>query len=421
MNSDILLRRARLLIQQHRSEQAADQLRQLLAQDPNCAEAHALLALCLLKNKDQWHAATREAEHAVGLDPSSSLSHYVLAAVHEKRNRFPEALEAIGEAIQLSPEQSDYYGMQASIFAQQKNWSAARNAAAVGLSLDPEDESCAAIRAIALERLGQTGDAVVEADAAVSRRPDSSLAHSTRGWALLNSGKYREAQEAFREALRLEPSNEMARIGMIQALNNNHLVFRWVYRFYMLIGRMGQGAQWAILIGLFVGMRLLRGFAREHPEWEPYVIPISILYLAFCLLSWIATPLFNTFLRFNSFGKYLLSDKEKWASNLIALLGMLAVFGTAVQCLRGDYAGAMLMFIAPLFLSLPVSTAFEVDAGWPQVTAIAISIVLSLLCFAAMILIATDGPWSGPFVLYGLGILLFSFFGNFLRGVTVRR
>lgn len=421
MNNEVYLQRAKLLIEQHRSDQAGEILRQLLANDPNVAEAHSLLALCLLENRDQWHEATREAEQAVGLAPDSSASHYVLAAVHEKRNRFPEALQSLNEAIQLSPELSHYYGLKASVLGQQSKWKEALEIASIGLSLDAEDETCASMRSISLERLGKTRGAIDEANAAVSRNPDSSTAHSTRGWALLHSGKYQEAQEAFREALRLGPTNEMARIGMIQALNNNYLIFRWVFTFYTFIGRMASGAQWAVLIGMFVGMRLLRAFAKANPEWEPYVFPISVLYLAFCLLSWIATPLFNTFLRFHQFGKYLLSDKEKWASNVIAVLGLIAVSGALTQSLRGDYAGAMLMFIAPIFLSLPISTAFAVDAGWPQWTSLAISVVLGLLCTASLVFILTDGPWEGPFMLYGAGIMLFSFLGNYLRQVTVRQ
>ena len=62
MNSEVLLQRSRLLYEQHRLEQAAEQLKQILSHDPDNAGAHALLALCLLDNKDHWHNATREAE-----------------------------------------------------------------------------------------------------------------------------------------------------------------------------------------------------------------------------------------------------------------------------------------------------------------------------------------------------------------------
>ncbi len=47
MNSEIQLQRARLLIEQNRSSLAADQLRQVLASDPDIAEAHSLFGALL--------------------------------------------------------------------------------------------------------------------------------------------------------------------------------------------------------------------------------------------------------------------------------------------------------------------------------------------------------------------------------------
>lgn len=420
MSTDAFLQRAQLLLSQNRPNQAADQLRQLLARDPNVAEAHALLALCMSHDRDNWHEATREAEQAIHLAPDQGLSHYALAVVLQKRNRLPEALESARETLRLDAYQTHYYGLTASILAQQTRWQEALDIASTGLEIDPDHEGCTTIRSLALERLGRASDAAREADAAVARNPDSAEAHAMRGWTLMQNGQYREAQDAFRESLRLDPTYEFARSGMIQALNNKHLLFRLVFRFYSFLGRMAKGAQWAIILGLFFGMRILRGLANQYPALEPYVTPISFLYLGFCLLSWIADPLFNTFLRFHPFGKFLLSNKQKWASNLVALCIGVGVLGAVLQAVRGDFPGAIIMFLAPLFLTLPVSSAFEVDQGWPTLLSIFIACGLALLCFSAMGLIATGGPWAIVYVPFAVGILLFSFAGNWLRSVTVR-
>ncbi len=420
MNPEVLLQRAQLLISQNRPELAADQLRQLLSQNPDFAEAHALLALCMSHDRDQWHDATREAEQAIHLAPDESLSHYALATVLEKRNRLPEALVSVEEAIRLDSYRPAFFALAGSILAQQERWGQALDAASRGMEIDPDHEGCAAIRSLALERLGRAQDAVADAEAAVARNPDSAEAHAMRGWTHMQNGNHRQAQDSFREALRLDPTYEFARTGMIQALNNDRLLFRLVYRFYSFVGRMGKSAQWAIILGLFFGMRLLRTLANQYPAMQPYVTPISVLYLAFCLLSWIANPLFNTFLRFHPFGKFLLSNKQKWASNLVAVCILIGVAGGLMQLVRGDFPGAIVMLLAPVFLTLPVSTAFEVDEGWPTLVTVLISIVLAILCFTALILIMVDGPWPGVYLLYMLGILVFSFAGNLLRGVTVR-
>ena len=179
------------------------------------------------------------------------------------------------------------------------------------MQVNPDDTACAGMRSLALERLGRTSDALQESERAVVRAPDSADAHSMRGWALLQKGRYKESQEAFREALRLEPTHEFARTGMIQALNSNNILFRMMFKFHSMASRLGSGSRWMLIIGLFVGMRLLRSFADANPAWKPYVLPITILYFAFCMLSWIADPLFNAFLRFHPFGKYLLSHQRE--------------------------------------------------------------------------------------------------------------
>ena len=420
MNSEILIQRARLLYEQHRLEQAAEQLKQILSQDPDNAGAHALLALCLLDNNDHWHNATREAEQSIHLAPDDSFSHYVLASVLEKRSRFDEAISAISEAIRLDPGQSHYYALHASLLAQIENWPSCLETASLGLQLDPDDTSCANMRAFALERLGRTNDALEQADNAVSRDPDSGHAHSMRGWALLQTGEYSKAQESFREALRLEPTNEFARVGMIQALNSNNFLFRIAFNFHSFLGRMSSNARWAIILGMYFGMRLLRSLADANPAWQPFVTPILFLYLTFCMLTWIADPLFNAFLRFHPFGKFLLSQKQKWASNLVAGLIVSAPMLILIQLVRGDLPGAILIGIIPVLLTIPVSICFQVDEGWPLMVAIPVAVIMSLFAALAIVLIMVDGPWWIPFALFAVGILIVSIAGQFLVNVTVK-
>ncbi|MEL6107748.1 MAG: tetratricopeptide repeat protein [Planctomycetota bacterium] len=420
MNRDSLVQRAQLLMSQSRPDQAAEELKRILDSDPNDAQAHALLSLCMSHNQDLWHDATREAEHAIHLAPDDSLSHYAHAVVLTNRNRFADANSSIEEALRLEPHQTEYYGLAGSIAMRQQQWERALDLATQGLAIDPDDEGCSALRSLALERLGRSGAALLEANAAVSRNPDSSEAHSMRGWAELQSGDYKAAQESFREALRLDPTDDFARSGMIQALNNNYFVFRIVFRFYSFLGRMAAHAQWAIIIGLFIGMRLLRGLAQQYPALKPFVTPISMLYLAFCLLSWIADPLFNTFLRFHSFGKYLLSERQRWSSNLVAAaIGLGALSSVGLVCL-GDYGGAFLQMLCALFMTIPLSTVFTVDRGWPQAIAIVSAVGLGALYLAISVGLFLGDWWTVYFPIYVLGILVFSFAGNWLRSVTVR-
>lgn len=420
MNADVILQRARLLMQQHRHDQAAEQLKYLLANEPDVGEAHALLALCWLEDRDRWHDATREAEQAIHLEPDNGMAHYVLACVFNKRERLSEAKGAILEAIRLDPGQCTFHALHASLLIQTNQWKEALEAANIGLSLDPEDVSCANLRSFALERLGRTQDALLESEKAVSRAPDSGHAHAMRGWALLNNGRYKEAQLAFREALRLEPTNEFARSGMIQALNSNNVIFRMMFRFYSFASRLGTASQWVLIFGLFFGTRFLQAFANANPQWQPFVLPITIVYLLFCMLSWIVNPIFNAFLRVHPFGKYLLSRKEVWASTIVGLLLVCSLLIAVVFASLGDWFGAFVMGTVPIYMTIPVTIAFNVDRGWPQWIAIPIACVMLFLGTSAVVAYSVGAIWAGVFQMFSFGILVVSIAGSYLMRVTVR-
>src|SRR4029077_11267359 len=89
MNSH--LQRGRLLFQQSRYDLAEAELRQALAEDPNDAYAHALLAMCLAE-REEFPDATAEARQAIHLEPDSPFTHYVLAQVLHDRHHNAEAL-----------------------------------------------------------------------------------------------------------------------------------------------------------------------------------------------------------------------------------------------------------------------------------------------------------------------------------------
>lgn len=420
-----LLLRAQLLISQNRYQQAEEVLGQVLASDPNQGTAHAWMAICQLQDRDRLDSATREVETAIHLQPDDDFPYYVRAVVMLQRNRWDEGLESIQQALALNPGSSTYYGLEAQVFANQKKWKACLNSAEQGLQCDPDDEQCRAFRSLALERLGRLDDATEEARIAIQRDPDSSMAHASLGWSLLNSGDHLNAQKSFREALRLEPSNEFARSGMIQALNSSSFIFRSFMKLMQMLSRLDSRTQWILIIGLWVGVQALNGFARQNPWFLPYVIPISVAYLLLVMMTWIAVPLFNTFLRFHSFGKHLLTQKEKWASNSIAIaigLGVaMSVFYLALLTTLGVddiLLYSLLPILFSIYLTVPISVAFDVHDGWPSWVAWSAVAGFSLLFLVIGILWLFPGPLVMSIVkVYLYGILIYCFAGNYLRTV----
>ncbi len=411
-----LLQRAQLLIEQDRHQQAEQVLRQVLTGSPDDGRSHALLALCLMHDRERLAEATREAELAVHLAPDDASSHYIYALVMDRRNLKKAALAAVEQAIAIDPEGAAFHGVRAQLLGGLNRWKEALDAAETGLSHDPENQQCSALRSLALERTGRIEDALGEANRSISRDPDSSDAHASRGWALLNQGNYKEARIAFREALRLEPGSEFARHGMIQAINSGNIVFRLFYRFMLWMSRLDSRVQWGLILGLWFGMRLLNSLAKANPWLEPWVLPISITYLLFVMLTWILMPLFNTMLRFHPFGRHLLNRREIWASNLIAgsiLSGI--VTGGAAWLMQGEPWLGLVLLLFAIQLTIPLAVAFNCEAEWARNVATLFAIGFVLLYLSIVVFCLNNIPPGPPAALFSLGLLLYCFFGQYLQ------
>lgn len=102
MNETNLLHLAYQRLQSGHAEGAINSLRQLLSDDPEHAEAHALLALCLLLMR-RAYAAEREAGLALAADPQLEFAHYVAARVAMARRRFKLAEKHLDQVLEMNP------------------------------------------------------------------------------------------------------------------------------------------------------------------------------------------------------------------------------------------------------------------------------------------------------------------------------
>lgn len=411
-----------MLLQQHRYDLAERELRGILVEDPDLAEPHSLLAICIMQDESRLKEATDEAELAVGLEPDEPFGHYTLGHVWLARNRINEARQSAQLAIALDPYSAEYFGLLAKIELSNRSWQAALDAATSGLSVDPENSGCSHVRSIALERLGRSNEAVQSAREELSRSPESTMAHTALGWAALRSGNYQQAQESFREALRLDPSNEMARDGMIDALNSRSFVFRMVSGFHTWLSRFAAKYQFAMILGAWFVIQFLDGLAKKNPALAVITFPLIILYNLFVLLTLIATPLFNTFLRFNHFGRHLLKRREIWASNLIAVCLITAlVSGVYIYALGGNgllYGGYWLLML------IPVSTTLQQVTTKRLVGFAIASLIIALIPVYGMVQCWNEGSWTSmssyvsrfAWSIFGLQIA-----SNFVHQMPVRR
>ena len=326
---NIYLNRAQLLMQQQRFELAEEQLHLALMEGEDASIAHALLALCLLE-RDQFDRATEEAEQAIHASPDEALGFYALASIQQKRRHFTEARATIAEAIRLEPWNAMHFYVLAEIETQTYQWTQALAAAEQGLACDPENSGCNNLRAIALVKLGRNAEAGQSIDVMLSRNPDDAVTHANQGWTLLHQRQPQEAMKHFREALRLEPNLEWARLGIIEAMKARFFVYRWLLTWLLWLSKFPPNVQLGLMLGLVFGRSVLASLLQMVPILKPLELPLTVFYILFVWMNWTASSLFNLILRLDSFGRLVLNDKEKLESTLVAIcLGACLLIGSS--------------------------------------------------------------------------------------------
>ncbi|ACB74713.1 tetratricopeptide repeat protein [Opitutus terrae] len=307
------LARAQLLLAQSRPGEAEREAMLALSADPQDTAALALLALsrCAQQKRPEALAA---AESAVGLAPDNAYLHYVHALTLHHLDREDAAHSGINAALRLNPEDPDFFSLLAGIELARGNAPAALTAAEQALAIDSEHVEAANLRAMALVRLGRKAEATETVDFALQHAPNSALSHANQGWTYLHRNDPRRAQEFFREALRLDPTMEFARQGMLEALKARNPVYRAMLAYFLWMGRQGAKLQWGIIIGTYFFSRFLNSQLRgaEHASWA--LILLALVFYLFVYLTWTAHPMFNLLLRFDRFGRYVLSRDERIAT-----------------------------------------------------------------------------------------------------------
>ena len=114
MTGDIqrFLERAEHLYELGQLDGAIDLLKRALTLNPDLAEAHAWLALCLLR-KRRLHAAVVEAGLATTLGPELPLSHLVAAEVAIAKRDFGAAGQHIETLLAEAPENPAFHRLKA--------------------------------------------------------------------------------------------------------------------------------------------------------------------------------------------------------------------------------------------------------------------------------------------------------------------
>lgn len=243
------LQHAETLLELGRAVEAEERLRSVLASDPE--NAHALLTLA--------------------------------RALHDQ-DRDPEAEAAARSGLALDPDHAEGYLELCDILCSRADGAGALDAAQRAVALEPHDwrSHYALARALMVARRPRTRDAFDAAQRSVELAPHEAAAHNLVGICLSNLGNEPGAQQAFRNALALDPHHTLAQNNLAASEIDSGKLRRAAGRLRSAVGnapqekllhqnldvvllRLGRRIMWSLLAAaLVLGILLIS----EAPWWS---------------------------------------------------------------------------------------------------------------------------------------------------------
>jgi len=337
METQVMLDRANLLLQQRRYKDAETHIRQALGQDPENDHAFSMLSRCYL-NSNQYDKAIDAVQQAIAIAPNASYYFYLLGFCYYKKHENYPSIANLEKAIELNPYGTEYFGLLAFVLIDETRFEKALEKANEGLAIEADNVTCLNARATALNKLRRTDDAIETMNTALAKDPDNEVTHNSIGWNLLERGRNKEAQKHFMEALRINPNYSGARTGLKESLKSKIFLYKWLLQYSFWLRNKGKNSRVALPIVLFVVFRVIIAVSSANKNTESIAWILGGIYIFIIITSWTINSIANFVLLFHSLGKYSLSNTEKWgAINSVSAL----IAGIAIIALSGFTAGTV--------------------------------------------------------------------------------
>lgn len=338
---DRLLTRAEAAFNLQRYDLAADLCEQALVEEPNRYEAMQMLGTCCL-NTDRLSEALYWSGHLIEAFPAEAYPYYLRGSVLTRRHAWEEALQAVQNALARDAAQPDFFALASALCEPLSRFEEAGHYAQAGLLLNPEHAGC--LKAYMLSLMGQERPFREVAERLVQLSPTDAEAH-----ALLGQAEWSEAGDAeaamlhFREALRLHPDYEPARLGLLGMMRTRTVPYR-LFNGLQHVGEERIGYKFLIYLSVFLTLAVyIVPLALFWQKFNPFWIFPAVL--SYPVVSWLmsqgiarllfrggpllGTALSNLWLLTNPFARHLLTAAERRQARVIGgvLAGMLAGIG----------------------------------------------------------------------------------------------
>lgn len=263
---------------------AIEPLRDVLTEDPEHAEAHQILANCLLQQR-RITSAAYEAKMAVTLEPLNSDHRVILALVLNTQRKVKAAIEELEIAVELSPNNPSAYLLLSQIHRLSGQSKKAQKNLARAFELSPNDFDIIAEAGFAALERNDIEAVQSFAKDILSLAPSHASGLVLMGWAELHYGDLEEATRLALNALEYDAVdiNALHLMVSIKARSNPLGAIWWRWNRFLI--KIGEARSIFVVVGIWLVYRwLLLGI--EHFTLPDYITYILILvYLMFVVYT----------------------------------------------------------------------------------------------------------------------------------------
>lgn len=400
--------RAKALLDIKRYEQSLEELHKALGENPDSRPALLMALICYTKLQ-YYSKAIQLAKDILQQHAEERLVYYLLALNLASDNALEEAMEVAQRGLAIAPNYEDLLALMGQMKSVNGEWEVALEYANSALSLDPNHVMALNVRVAALNKLGRKEEMQHSMRETLAADPNSSYAHSNVAWAHLESREYQQAKEHFAEALRLEPNNEQARVGLLESLKAKNIVYRLFLSWMFFISKQNEQARWVIIIGAYFVYRYLYTLALTYPILMPLVVFVALSFYA----TWMMTPLFNLFIKMDKVARYALTKTESLSANIV---GVGLVLGIAIFVAYWQTQSEVLFLtgFVTLTILIPTTSYLNFIQTTREQAALWMMVLMWTVGLGAIAAVALGSPLTGLLSLTYMFLLLgYQFLANY--------
>ncbi len=211
-----------VLMRQGKRTEAAEMNSEILKANPEDNDARGLAATLLLDRGD-ISKALAELQAVVTRDPGNPVEHYNLGRAYVARGEWAQAKQQFQKAIEIRPGYILARVTLAQLEISRGEYEAAlKSSQEILEKYDHKNLNAQLLESSALAGQKKYGDSKALLNAMVKASPSSPEVHFQLGMVALAEGRYKDAEDSFRQAYELNPANSRPLMGMAETLLAQH-------------------------------------------------------------------------------------------------------------------------------------------------------------------------------------------------------